>query len=493
MAIWSRLTAAIAGIGVGEAAGVALEPVLDPLKQDAWAQKTPRVLDLGALAQLAASGLITEDAAVTEGARSGFSPDRVKRATQLALEAAPVAELLELWRRGKIGEPLVDHGLAKARIEPQYWAPIKELFYGRLDPAIIATAIQRGIMTDPGFLPVGPPTGVGHVPAFPVSPLDPIEEAKAHGIDRDRLFVETALVGLPLALVQAAQAYFRGIITLDDFKRAVAEGNTRNEWGDAALAVSRQILTSGQYAELELRGFLNQNQRRTKTDQHGMTHADSDLLYDLLGRSINVHAITTGLARGGTFNGPTGAIPAEYLQSLQRGNLRPEYYNLAYANRYTYPSAFVVRSLLTDGAISEAQGEQIFLDIGWTPQLAKTVATHYAVTVGKTTDPHVGKAQTQLWNTTHKSYVGEMISPQQAQTALTAAGVAPAAVQPVLNLWSEERALIRKQLTPANIRKALDEGVTNPATGAAWTQQDAIQALLERGYDQADAEVFLAL
>src|SRR5205807_6194553 len=131
-----------------------------------------------------------------------------------------------------------------------------DLFFERLDPSVVATAIQRGIMRDPGFLPVGPPTATGKVPAFPVSPLDPVAEAKAQGINEERLFVETAIVGLPLSLQEAASAYFRGIIELADFERAVAEGNTRNEWGAAALAQARQILTASEYAELQLRGFL---------------------------------------------------------------------------------------------------------------------------------------------------------------------------------------------------------------------------------------------
>src|SRR5690348_13662490 len=108
MAIWSRLTAAIAGIGIGEAGAAAIEPVMEPLRQDAWLKSKSKVLDLGTLAQLAASGLISHDAAVNEGERSGYAPDRVDRAIQLSLAAAPVAELLELWRRGKIGEQLVD-------------------------------------------------------------------------------------------------------------------------------------------------------------------------------------------------------------------------------------------------------------------------------------------------------------------------------------------------------------------------------------------------
>jgi hypothetical protein len=177
---------------------------------------------------------------------------------------------------------------------------------------------------------------------------------------------------------------------------------------------------------------------------------------------------------------------------LQRGNLRPEYYSLAYANRYSYPSAFVVRSLLTDGAITQAEGEQIFLDVGWRPDLAKKVAEHYAPVVATSADPHVTKAAGQLWTTTHSSYKAEEIDDATATAALGRVGVDAAAIPDVLSLWAEERSLIRKQLTPAQVRKALNEGVTNPATGLPWSLVDATQALLARGYDSNDAATFLA-
>jgi hypothetical protein len=489
---WDKLTAGVVGVGVGEAAGAALEPVLDPLKQDAWAEKTPRVLDLGTLAQLAASGLISPDAAEAEGARSGYSSDRVQRAIQLSLEAAPVSELLELWRRGKISEALVDHGLAKAKIEAQYWPAIKELFYGRLDPAVVATAIQRGIMRDPGFLPVGPPTGSGKVQAFPVSPLDPIEEAKAQGIDAERLFVETAIVGLPLALVQAAQAYFRGVIELDDFYRAVSEGNTRNEWRDAALEVSRQIPTAHDGVEARLRGWIDDAGMYAQTARHGMSKADTDLVFKVLGRPLSFHQVFIGERRGGTYNGPTGQIDAAFLKSLQESNIRPEWYNLAWAQRYNYPTAFVLRSLTESGDINQHDAEQILLFEGWEPTLAHKVSVKWAGGTGTTTDANVKKAQTQLWTATHKSFVDAEIDAATARSALQAAGVDPASITPILTLWGHERALIRKQLSPKEIVKALNEGVTNPATGAPWTDQDAINALLERGYDLADAQVLIA-
>ena len=46
-------------------------------------------------------------------------------------------------------------------------------------------------------------------------------------------------------------------------------------------------------------------------------------------------------------------------------------------------------------------------------------------------------------------------------------------------------------MTPKDVKKAYSEAVLNPETGTAWTHDDAITALLDRGYSLNDATVFL--
>jgi hypothetical protein len=222
-----------------------------------------------------------------------------------------------------------------------------------------------------------------------------------------------------------------------------------------------------------------------------MTQVHTDLLYEIERRPLAPHAITTGLARGGQFNPEAGEITDPYQASVHQADLGPEWYDLAIANKYTYPSAFVLRSLAQSGDLGgQAAVEQVLLEIGWKPSFATKVST--AWTGGATAgDPHQAKAETQLWSTTHRSYVAEEITDATATTALSAAGVAAAAVPAILTLWGHERSLVRKQLSPTQIRKALNLGVVNPASGAPWTIADAHAALLLRGYDDADATVFL--
>jgi len=349
----------------------------------------------------------------------------------------------------------------------------------------------RGIVPDAGTMPGALPTKADRLELPPQLNLNTLREAEAHGYDPERFAALVARSGLAMAPVMAAQANFRGILTDNDYLLTIARGDLYPAYADAVKAVARQILTSNQYAELELRGFLDRDRRRQLTDQHGMSHPDSDLLYDLLGRSIPVHQVVTGEARGGAYNGAHDQIPEAFLSSLQRGNLRPEYYNLAYANRYSYPSAFFFRLLIEKGTLSADQANQAFLELGWSPYWARTIADALAPAGGPVADPHVVKAQNQLWTTTHRSYVARESTAADARERFDLLGIPAGAQATVLELWNSERDLIRKQLTPAQIKRAVKGGVVNPATGVAWTHLDALQALLERGYSQADAEVFL--
>jgi hypothetical protein len=250
-------------------------------------------------------------------------------------------------------------------------------------------------------------------------------------------------------------------------------------------------LTAGEYAELELRGFIDTATRRNLTAQHGMSDADSDRLEQVLGRAPAVHGITTGLARGATYPSDYSVVPEPYKSAIQRSNIRPEFADIVYHDRYSYPSGFQIRAETQNGTLSQAESEQILLELGWKPQWATFFSQAWSGGTATGGDKHTAKAQTQLWATTHKSYVAQEITDAVATGALAAAGVPAATVPAILALWKEERSLIRKQLSPAQIKKAFTGGAINPVTGQAWTQAEATQALLDRGYDHNDATVLL--
>lgn len=467
----------------GFAAGRALEPAGVTIAQDAWHAAQVRRLNAEVAAQIAAEGFLDVATMAEEASYNGYEKSRFQSLYEITLTAPGLGELYRLWRRDEISDDDFAFGLRKAKFGARWDAPLRALKIDRLDPAIIATAIQRGIMQAPFALPYSVDVPVGNVEPFPTSTLDTAKEAAASGIDLERLRVQTALVGLPMALDRAARARFRNILTDGDYLRAVLEGNARGEWAAAELEVAREILTSHDYTELQLRGFYGRDERIKNTAKHGMSEADSDLLFDVIGRAPSVHTIVVGIARGGKYPGSYANVPEPYRSAIQRSNIREEWCEIVYAARFGYPSPFVLKSLAIAGDLGNSEAvEKILLEIGWKPELAATVAPKW-VPAGSKGDPHVTKAQTQLWATIHKSYVAQESGPPEAESALTALGVAPEAHAEVLALWDHERRIVREALSPTQIKKAIGQ----PGKDHAW----ALERLQDRGWSTDDADTFL--
>lgn len=476
---------------IGIAGAPAVRPYVQSLVNEAWSSHPVLPPPFPLLAQGVAQGQVPHDQAAGWAEQSGISGTAFDALVNTANVGMPLGNAFQSWRRGDLTDGQFQTQLHRLGIESAWWPMLQALKHDRLDLGALATAVHRGIMDGAGLLVTPVPSGSGNIPRIPQSNLDTLAEFAAQGIDPERARVLVADTGLPLALGQMLQLYNRGEVTATDVKVSVAESNVRNEYMDAALKLARHLLTPHEYAEAELRGVLSPAEAQAGANLSGLNDNDYGTLFAILGRPLNVHEITTGLARGGNYGGDYTDVPqGPYRDAIRRSAIRPEYADLAYHNRYTYPSAFVLRSLASAGDLgSTANVQQTLEEIGWKPSFAQQVAA--AWTTGPGGDSHVSKAQTQLWTTTHKSYVGREVSDATATTALEAAGVAAASVPAVLQLWKVERDLIRKSLTATQIRKAWQNGVVNPATGAVWTRADAIARLLELGYDQADSDTFL--
>jgi hypothetical protein len=209
------------------------------------------------------------------------------------------------------------------------------------------------------------------------------------------------------------------------------------------------------------------------------------VLYDVAGRAPSLRQVYIGLARGAKFPSTYDDVPEPFRSAAQRANIRPEWASILYFNRFSEPSAFVVRTLLTDGAVSATRGATILENSGWSPDLAQLVAEHYAAKAGggAVADPHITKAENQLWTAQHSSYVKDRSDDAFATATLTELGVAAPAIPSVLALWQREREIIRAGLSPAQIKKAYSEGT--------FTQPEAVARLVELGWSAADAGVYL--
>ena len=475
--------------------GAAAVPALVPYSQDlinaAWQSHSSHPLQATSLALGVAQGQINYDWAVNEAGNTGINKDRFDKLVDAANTGPGIAEAFNLWRRGELNEAGFRKALGRQGLEQEWIDALVKTKIDRLTPAQIALAIVRSLMADPGFLPVSLNTSGGNVPAYGVSPLDPLTEAEAAGIDRERLRVMVGEIGLPMSVGSAAESVFRGILTRADFNRAILEGDTRPEWADAIFEHARQIPTARDFFENALRGYHTLEWAQQQAKRHGMSDEDALVIYQNQGRPMNIRQITQALSRGAKFNPEPGEITDPYDAATVEGNVKPAYYEMFKALKYTLPSPFVMRQLATSGVWSEAKTAKRLKDIGWIPQDADEAAAEWAKGTDTAGTNWTGRAQSQLWATTHKAYLAGDATYDEATTALHQVGVPAAEIVDVLALWSAEHELDRARLTATQLKKALKGGVQNPSTGAAWTEEEVLEELRDRGWNMQDAQTFL--
>jgi hypothetical protein len=484
VAIWSRLFSGIFGVGVGIAAADAVEPVIEVAKQDAWKANQNRILALGQLAELIAQGLTDLPTAVDEAARQGYTSDKLGALAQLALRAPNLAEAQTIERRKIRGRPDLHHAYAKAQIEPQYWPALDNLLDEHLSPEVVALAMVRGLIDDQGILPVPPPTAPGKVPQFPRFNVDGVAESASDGVDLERLKVLVGISGRPMSPEAAALAVFKGIIEKADYDRAVGEGDVRNEWAEAIYENSRYVPSVETAAGLWLRGWKTEAEALAIAELHGATLDTLRNEYLNRGRPATPRQTHLGYARGATLPGAANE-DAALDRSVQESDTRTDWAEIEKANRWSYPSPFVVRQLTQSGAFSQAEAHQILIEMGWKPEYATLASQAWATTQQAGTQATWTKrAATQLWTKAHREYLLERINNTQARALLRQVGVPNAEVTPILDLWAAERGITVKELTPTQIKKGYRE--------AKYTFDQAMAFLIRFGYTVADATTLLA-
>lgn len=508
-----RYTGQALAFGLGLALANVLEPTAVDLRQQAWTKTGGGIKAVEAvlLSQGVAQGQVDLDAAKRWALEQGFGDDQFAAMVDIANVGAPLGMAFEAWRRGKLDDDQFDTTLRRAAIEEQWWPALKALKDNFLEPTEIAKAIHRGIMKADGLLVASPSATPGEVPAVPPSPLDPIKEAAAAGIDAERLRILVGNTGLPPGPVQGMQLVNRGLITDDDFSRLVGESNLRNEWGAKLLELRRRLLTPHDYVEARVRAWIDDDAMHAGAALSGMESGDADLLFKIMGRPLSWHQVWIGLARGGEYNHTPAAIDPAFLKSLEESNIRPEWYGLAWAQRYSYPSAFVLRSMAQAGELTQAEVETILLYEGWEPTLAKKVSTRWAGTgsgggkqatvsqleteyeagylteaqfraalaqldYAKPAQDHIvalgdarraKKYREQIVTAVGKAYTTFAIGDAQAQAELGNVSVTGQPAAELLELWRLERLSTIANLNATQIQKAHGAGLVSLADATA--------------------------
>src|SRR5438132_898487 len=195
--ITSFLDKYILGYALGTASGPALRPFVQDLENEAWSLNPIRPPDAITLAMGVAQGQVDEAKAREWATETGFGDAQFTALIDIANVGTGTAYAFELWRRGVINEAGFRRNIKRLGLEQEWIDDLVKVKQVLLTPAELAVMVQRGVVPDPGLLPVGPPTAVGKVPPMPVAQIDTLVEAAGAGYNEERLAALTRIVGLP--------------------------------------------------------------------------------------------------------------------------------------------------------------------------------------------------------------------------------------------------------------------------------------------------------
>jgi len=234
-----------------------------------------------------------------------------------------------------------------------------------------------------------------------------------------------------------------------------------------------------------------------------------------------------GFRRGGRIPGVNATEQAHVRTSVLQSDIRPEDEDIIFAGRETMPSAFVLRRLVEDGAFTADEAADILYQNAWRRDIANAAAASWARGTGTTskgltaTDlaaeyeglfitraqyvsqlQSLGYSQTQaegkadstdakrartsrnqVISTVRSAYVRHRIGRDRAVAELAGVGLPQRLQTSYMADFDRERALTPDAMTPAQIKKAYQQ--------ARMTHDEAVSRLEFKGYDAADANIYL--
>jgi hypothetical protein len=349
-----------AAFALGGAMRSPLEPPLVELTNETWGRFVDSGITVptepGDAAEIAAERVADRQWAKDQAKQRGYGGEQMDKLIDAVQNAPGTGELFQLWRRGLIDKAAFDHGLRKARLEDQWDTPLEGLH------DVLLSSEELAMMQQQGFVDQGRADAEGGL----------------QGVTPERQQLRFEASGLPPGIVEGLQMLRRGIIDESTFATIVREGHTKTKYTGVLTQLRDVVLNANDYVTNAIRGWSDRATMVAGGALTGHTPEQMDLLFQNHGRPLSWHQVFIGLRRGGTYQGDIGGIDPAFLKALRESDIRPEWYNLAWAQRFTYPAAFVLRALVQGGDLTAAEGEQILLFEGWEPTLAKTVTAKWA-------------------------------------------------------------------------------------------------------------------
>lgn len=356
-----------------------------------------------------------------------------------------------------------------------------------------------------------------------------VAQAALSGVSADNFNLMVTNTGEPPALQEMLMLLRRGKVDQATIEKAIRQSRVRDEWIPYVLQMGLDEPTPTDILEAYLKGQVTEGDAATLYAKLGGDPDYFQILYDTRGEGPSPNEAAEMARRGLIPWDGVGAEVTSYQQAVLEGMFRNKWATAFRGLSEYIPPPRTVGTLYAEGALSQAQALNLYAQAGLSPELAaaylqgavKTkVAVHRNLAQGTVTKLYEEQAVTldqamsllevlgydqgeaqfiilladlaryeKYWNTAitavHAQYVSHKISESAASQALDEIGAEATERDHLLKIWTIERGAKVQVLSNTDIRKAMNDGII--------TSDDAMSRMVDKGWSQADATIYLQL
>ena len=435
----------------------------------------------------------------TEARQNGLDDNRYAALVELNYNRPDVSTILELLNRGEINDLGARGALLQLGFREGDLDGILSTRRTLLTPAALADMVVRDILSEDQAAAIANQSGLS-TEDFHALVLD---TGEAPGI-QDLLFT-----------------YRRGFIDRARLEHGIRQSRLRTEWTDVVESLSLVPMSTADAIEGAVQGALTPEASKAIAAQNGLIAEHWQPLYDIAGNPPGIQQMVSMWHRG-------KMTLAELVKGIRESRLKDKYIDATIAASPRIPPERSVVSLVSKGSLTEAQGTEQLLMLGYTPEIAaalmanahavKTVKAH-TLTESMVTTLYEDQAMTAEqatgiltglgysdddagWllaladaNRAHKyqqavitrlgsSYVKGLTDEQSVRVVMQGLGIPAAQLDLIVRYWNLEIHTVTKTLTEAQVVKAAKDGNI--------TADQATARLLGMGYGEQDAAILLA-
>jgi hypothetical protein len=496
---WQAIAGAALGYsGAGSSLGTIISNFLAPGVRTAVSKDPQLAPNPETMASLGAKGTFDLGKVFDLSHGAGYSDDIISALVGASQAWPDVTTTLELLRRQVIGQGDARLYLKRTGVPDSVIPHLLRLESVILSPADLSDMAVRGVLTEQQAAVV----------------------ASESGVSADDFHKLTLITGQPPGLEQMLEGYRRGFIDEATLERGIKESRYRNEWIPLLKALRYSPISVADAVNAVVQNHLTASQGEKIAQQNGLEPGQFAVLQETAGEPLSRTEMEELYNRG--------LVTQEQVnQALRESRVKDKYIDLAFQLHRRIIPIFTLERAIAAGAVSHADAIAIAMESGYSKRDAeiitssgssakidpykKEVVSAVASAYGENTIPQnealtlieglgfaaseakfileaqdfkrAARIVNQVATAVRSKYISRKIHRNQAGNDLDAIGIPATQRDFLLSLWDIELEANTRQLTEAQVVKAVHKQLI--------TEQEGQSRLVAMGYSAADADLLI--